>query len=419
MKIRKNEIFIGNISVQELAQKYGTPIYVYDEEKIRANFKRCYEAFSKRYPNFRIFYAVKSNTHPAILRMMKQLGAGADCAAPFEIQLAKKMGFSPTQILFSGNYCSDADLSFALKEGVHINLDDASLLPRLLRFGKPPVLSFRINSGYGQSSVAQGLITAGPHAKFGVPVAKVKKAYQAAIKAGIRKFGVHMMTGSCVLDPHYFSSITATLLDIVGKLAKALHIHFEFIDIGGGLGIPYRPGEKELDIEKTANLVVKTFKKKIHQYGLTPPRLVMEPGRYFVGNAGYIVSRVQAIKKGYKTFVGLDAGMNHLLRPALYDAYHNIRVEGRSGRKTVVDVCGQICENTDILAKDRPLPMPKIGDLVVIENAGAYGFDMSFPYNGRPRAAQVLVKGNQSFLIREAENFDDLLRGIHIPKHLE
>ncbi len=420
MKIAKNRIFIGDVPVSAIAEKYGTPTYVYDENKIRENYRRALSAFSKYYPDFRFFYAVKACNNPAIVNILRQEGAGIDAASVNEILLAKSVGLSGEDVMFSGNFLSDDDIRRGLKSGVIFNLDDPSLLPRVLKFGKPKILSFRVNPGYGKSNVGEFVTNAGPNAKFGVHPDQVMEAYRAAKKAGIKRFGAHMMPGSCITEPEYFSFITNLMMDIIGKVGKELKIHFEFIDLGGGLGIPYRPGEQGLDIEEAAKQVATAFRAKVSQYGLKPPRLMMEPARYFVGNAAWIVGKVHAIKKSYKKIIGTDIGMNTLARPAMYGAYHHIYVDGKeNAKREKVGLCGQLCENTDFWVKERELPANiREGDVVVVENAGAYGFAMSYQYNGRLRPAEVLVNGRKHSLIRRREEFADMIRNTSVPGHL-
>ena len=247
MKFIGDKIAIGEIPAADIAAKFGTPTYVYDEQKIRKNYRRAFNAFAKHYPDFKMFYAVKSCNNPAIVNILRQEGAGVDAASVNEILLAKHVGLGGEDVMFSGNFLSDDDIRQGLESGVIFNLDDISLLPRLLKFGKPEILSFRVNPGYGKSNVGEFVTNAGPNAKFGIHPDKVMEAYKLAKEAGIKRFGAHMMTGSCITDAEYFPFVTGLLMDIIGKTGKELKIDFEFIDLGGGLGIPYKPGEPALD----------------------------------------------------------------------------------------------------------------------------------------------------------------------------
>ncbi|NMA42062.1 MAG: diaminopimelate decarboxylase [Oligosphaeraceae bacterium] len=420
MQIVDQQIFLEEVPVTQIAATYGTPTYVYEENRIRENFRRALRAFRKYYPDFRFFYAIKANNNLAIANILRQEGAGIDAASVNEILLAQKLGLGGNDVMFSGNFLSDDDIQQGLKSGVIFNLDDISLLPRVLRYGRPDLLAFRVNPGYGQSEVGDFVCNAGPGAKFGLHPDHVLDAYRQAKEAGVTRFGAHMMPGSCVRDPEYFRFITELVMDIIGKAAKELEINFEFVDLGGGLGIPYKHEDHVLDIEKAAELVAEVFKSKIAQYGMKPPQLMMEPARYFVGDAGYIVGTVHAIKDSYSRIIGTDVSMNTLARPAMYGSYHHIYVNGRENEERIpLGLCGQVCENTDYWVKDRPLPKGiTLGDLIVIENAGAYGYSMSYQYNGRLRPAEVLVNGKEHYLIRERENIDDLVRNVFVPEHL-
>lgn len=409
VSILRNKLAIEKISIESLASRYGTPIYVYGENRIRENFRRLRDAFKKHHANFEILYAVKANNNPAIAKILVDEGAGMDVCNPAEIWLSRKLKVPKSKTLYTGNYCTDEELAFGSKHCDRINLDDAALLPRLLHFGKPKVLSFRINPKMGKGSVKTNVF-AGPEAKFGIPIEKALEAYRAAKNAGIKRFGMHMMTGSCVLEPDYFEEITGVLLDEAGRIAKKLGIQFEFIDIGGGFGIPYKPEEKTLDIEKTARLITEIFREKCRHHQLGNITLMVEPGRYFVGDSGVLVGTVQMIKDSYQPFAGVDVTINHLVRPKMYGAYHHIIVANKFQKpeKFPINICGSICDSGDILAKIRPLPKLARGDLLVIFNAGAYGFAMSSQYNSRPRAREVLVNATKSALIREAETTKDL-----------
>ena len=421
MKIINQQIYLEDVSVTELAATYGTPTYVYEENRIRENFRRALAAFRKYYPDFRFFYAIKANNNLAIANILRQEGAGIDAASVNEILLAKALGLGGEDVMFSGNFLSDDDIRQGLDSGVIFNLDDPSLLPRVLKYGTPELLAFRVNPGYGECEVGSFVCNAGPDAKFGVHPDQVMDAYRAAKAAGIKRFGAHMMPGSSIRNPEYFGFITGLIMDIIGKVSRELGIDFEFIDLGGGLGIPYRHEDGVLDIDAAAAKVAKVFKEKIAEYGMKPPRLMMEPARYFVGDAGYIIGTVHTIKDSYKRIIGTDIGMNVLARPALYGAYHHIYVNGRErDHRKPVGLCGQLCENTDFWVHDRPLSEnTTLGDLVIVENAGAYGFGMSYQYNGRLRPAEVLVKDGKSWLIRDRETYDDMVRHVHVPDHLK
>ncbi len=412
---------IGGIAVKELADRYGTPLYVTDEGRLRANYRRLSAAFKKWYPKFRVNYAVKANSNLSIISILRQEGAGADCSNIEEITLARMAGIDPSRIIYTGNYNSEEELRAALELGVTVNLDDLELLSRLLKYGAPETLSFRVNPGVGAGS-HPGLVVGGEHSKFGVEEGRVLDAYRMAKEAGVRRFGLHMMTGSNVLDPNYFPAATSKLLEIGARVTRTLGIEFEFIDIGGGFGVPYRPEDKPLDIERVAEAVCSTVKHHLEGGGLSgQPYLVVEPGRFLVADTTILVGRVHHVKRTpSQVFVGTDIGMNTLIRPMLYGAYHHIYVLGknRAGPTQTVNITGQICENTDMLATNRRIPSVEAGDLIVVTTVGAYGFSMSSQYNNRPRPAEVLVDNGEAEIIRERENVSDLIQRQRIPPRL-
>ena len=408
-------LIVDGIPSTELASRFGTPLYVYCQRRIQDNYRRIRDAFAARRRNFQANYAVKANNNLSVLAILRREGAGADCASPAEILLAKTAGFPSDRLLYSGNYNSDEELRYGLESGAAINLDDGPLLPRLLKFGKPRALCFRINPGFGKGRFP-GVVTAGPEAKFGMREREALKAYRLAKEAGIERLGVHMMAGSNVLETSYWAAITDRLTSIAARIAKALHIELDFIDLGGGFGVPDKLGEKPLPIDDLAEKVVTAYEERLAK---TPeigdPTLVIEPGRYLVGDAGVLLATVTHVKRSARRFVGCDAGMNTLLRPALYGAYHEILPATKmDARRTLhANVTGQICENTDIMGRDRRLPTLERGDLLAFLNVGAYGYAMTSRYNSRPLPAEVLVEDGNARLVRDRERVEDFLRGQH------
>ncbi len=419
---RNGVLHIGGSSAVELAETHGTPLYVYNEDRIRANYRRVVEAFKRHYEKFSLFYAVKANNSLAVLRILQQEGAGADVSGPTESYLAVRAGFDPQRMLYSGNYHTNDELVQGIRAGIKINLDGISQMRRIIELGlRPEFISFRINPGIGKGG-HEDQVYAGPNVKFGIKESEALEAYRMAKEYGIRRFGVHMMTGSNILDENYFETITGILMDIVGRIAKGLSIKFDFVDIGGGLGVPYKPEDNPLNVELVAKKVVERFKQKVAEQGLPKDIvLMMEPGRYLVCDAGVLLARVHSIKEADKIFIGTDAGMNTLLRPAIYGAYHPILLAGdlEAEYRKEVTIVGQICENTDHLARDRLMPVITEGDLLAVLNVGAYGFAMSSQYNTRPRAAEVLVASGQHELIRERETFEDIERRMVVPERLK
>ena len=367
------------------------------------------DAFTSHYENTKIHFSVKANSNINVLKIFNEIGCGADCSSPYEYYYAKKAGFTKDRILYTGNYESPEDLKAVANEGLMLNLDDITSFERLKKINVPELVSFRINPGYGRGGF-EGITTAGTEAKFGVPYEKAFDAYKLAKDAGVRRFGIHMMTGSNNLEPYFFAEIVDKLMMIAGDIFNELDIVPEYVDIGGGFGIPYYDGEEELNVEATAEKVAKVFVENCDKYGFGRPKLILEPGRYLAGNAGYLVTSVTAIKESYKKFVGLDAGMNFLLRPALYGAFHRVRVYGKDDYVEKVSLCGQICENSDIFAKNILMPKVEEGDIVTFLDAGAYGYVMASNYNNRMRPPEVLVEDDNFKLIRRKETVEDILR---------
>ena len=412
LKNLNGKLFFANVSTSKLVKEFGTPLFVTDSERIISNYNNLHSAFSSHYDKFKINYAVKANNNLSVLKLFNSLGSGADCSCPEEISLAKKMGFSSKDILYTGNYNSDDQLSFALKQKILINIDSSSILPRLLKIGTPNFISLRINPGIGSGSDSR-LVFGGKNTKFGMSKKDAIRSYTLAKKAGVKKFGIHMMTGSSILDASYFKKATNKLIDIAVEIVEECKIPLDFVNIGGGFGIPYQPPEKSLDINKVGSDIGKIFNGKKSSKILNNPWLFVEPGRYLVADSTILLTSVHSIKSGPINYIGVDAGMNTLLRPALYDAYHHVLNASRlnSRKKKPVNICGQICENTDILAKNRKLGSVQEGDLLAILNVGAYGFSMSSHYNTRPRAAEVMINKKNCKIIRQRETINDLIKG--------
>jgi diaminopimelate decarboxylase len=417
---RDGELFIDGCSAEELVNTYGSPLYVYSEQRIRENYRRLQAAFQKVYPKYQVFYAVKANNNPAIVKILAEEGAGMDCSCLEETEIASSIGVPSEKQLFTAVFPTETSIQQAIDRKIILNLENIQDLELITEDNIPEVLSFRVNPGVG-SSGQEGLVFAGPNAKFGIQAEDVEHAYTEAKRRGVKRFGVHMMTGSNVNDPQYFAMITELLMDIIGPVVKKLGITLEFINIGGSLGIPYHPDDQELDIEQVAQCVVGALRKKLEEYSIPEPMLIQEPGRYLVADAGILLTTVSSIKRGEIDFLGVDAGMNTLLRPALYDSYHHIVPTTEIGavNDAPYHIVGQICENTDLFSKDRMLPSSiKAGDHLAFFDVGAYGYGMSSQYNTRPRAAEVLVKNGEVHLIRQRETLKDILTKAIIPEHL-
>jgi diaminopimelate decarboxylase len=410
---RKGELFIDGVSALNLAELFGTPLYVTSETRVRENYRKIYTALNRNYEKIRVHYSAKANTSLSVLKILESEGAYLDAVSIGEVFLALKGGFPPERILFTGTNVRNEEFKFLLDSNVMINVDSLSELNRMLGMATPELLSVRLNPEVGAGH-HEHCITAGKNSKFGLWENSILEAYETAQKAGVKRFGIHMHIGSGILTVEPFVLATENLLDIANKVHILTGIDFEFIDIGGGIGVPYRPEEKELDLTLFSNKVLNLFRRKIAEYSLGAPIFCVEPGRYIVCDAGVLLTAVNTVKvTPFKKFVGVDAGFNTLVRPAMYGSYHPIIVANKLGvpNAETYDVEGPLCESGDILAKDRSLPKIEEGDVLAVLNAGAYGFSMSSQYNSMPRAAEVLVKNGKYKLIRERESLGDLAIG--------
>ena len=417
----KGNLDIGGADALEIAQKYGTPLYVTDEMRVRDNYRRVQKAFTREYEDFKIFYAAKANTSLAMMKILEQEGSCIDAVAPGEIYTALMAGFEADRILYTGNNVTNDELKFALDAGVRMNLDSVSMLERLAKIpgAKGTKISFRVNPMVGAGH-HDHCITGGELSKFGIMEEEAVKVYQKAIELGFQPVGIHTHIGSGILDPEPFKLAVQVLMDVAGRVHKETGVKFEFIDFGGGLGIPYTPEEGLLDIEKFAVEIVGLYKDKLTEHSIGQPTMCIEPGRYIVGDASYLLTQVNTVKQSYRKFIGVNAGFNTLLRPTMYGSYHHILVADKPEAEPTenIDVAGNICESGDLFARDRPLPDIKEGDILAIMNAGAYAFSMASQYNSRPLPAEVMVCDGAVDIIRERETFADLYQKQNIPLRL-
>jgi diaminopimelate decarboxylase len=408
---RKGNLFFDGFSVEKLAEKYDTPLYVLSEKRIRDNYNRIHDALVRNYKDLRIYYAAKANTNLTVLKILQSEGAYLDTVSPGEVFMGLSSGYTPDRILFTGTSVRNDELKFLLQANVTINVDSQSELDRLLKIAVPPVLSIRVNPEIGAGHHSH-CITAGPESKFGLWEEDALKAYATARRARVERFGIHMHIGSGIFDVEPYVLAVEKLLSIAKRVHDEIGIEFEFIDIGGGFGVPYNPDDHDLDLSEFASKVVAPFKAKVKEYGLGKPFLCIEPGRYLVCDASILLTTVNTLKlTPSKKFIGVDAGFNTLVRPTMYGSYHPILVADKldSTEKETFDVVGPICESGDALAKSRELPLVNEGDLLAVLNAGAYGFSMSSQYNSRPRAAEVMIRQGKPVLVREREQLHDLM----------
>lgn len=407
---RKGSLFFEGVSVKELAQKYDTPLYVISEKRIRDNYNRIFDALTHSYKYTRIYYAAKANSNLAVLKILQSQGAFLDTVSPGEVFMGLISGYTQDRIMFTGTSVRNDELKMLSDANVTVNIDSQSELDRLLKIGVPQVLSVRVNPEVGAGHHSH-CITAGPDSKFGLWEEETIQAYAIAQRARVERFGIHMHIGSGILDVEPYEQAVDKLLSIAKRVHDEVGINFEFIDIGGGFGVPYKPEDVEFDWSAFSAKVVAPFKNKVAEYGLGKPFLCVEPGRYLVADASVLLTAVNTVKvTPAKKFVGVDAGFNTLIRPAMYGSYHPLLVANKldAANKETYDVVGPVCESGDALAKDRELPTVEEGDLLAVLNAGAYGFSMSSQYNARPRAAEVMIRQGKPFLIRDREQLDNL-----------
>jgi len=394
--------------LEQLTERFPTPFHLYDEKAIRENARRLKAAFSWN-SGFKEYFAVKATPNPFLLKILKEEGFGADCSSLPELVLSERAGITGEDIIFTSNDTPAEEFLEARRMGAIINLDDISHISFLEeQAGLPDLVCFRYNPGALKAGNA--IIGHPEEAKYGFTREQLFEGYRILRDKGIQRFGLHTMVASNELDGSYFVETAKILFELVGDLSKELGIRFEFINIGGGIGIPYRPEEEPVNLEAVSAGIQQLYKELIEARGLAPLDLRMECGRMITGPYGWLVGRVLHKKNTYKQFVGLDACMANLMRPALYGAYHHITIVGRENEPAdfVCDVTGSLCENNDKFAIDRALPEPQIGDLVVIHDAGAHGHAMGFNYNGKLRSAELLLREDGSVVqIRRAEEMDD------------
>ncbi|MFW9866217.1 MAG: diaminopimelate decarboxylase [Candidatus Thorarchaeota archaeon] len=425
LEYKEGILHFANINTIEIAETYGTPIYIINEQMIRNRYRELKKILDSEYGNNDIHFAMKSNSNLSVLKMLDSEGASFDCTSIGEIYACFKVGISPDKIIYTGNMFTNEDFAFAVKNNVHINLDSISQLKRLNKIYEKlgiekKSISFRINPEFGAGHHSH-TITAGKLIKFGILDNQVIEAYTKAKELGFKQFGTHIHIGSGILNPNDYEKAIEKYLSIITNLADTLGITFEFINFGGGLGIPYRPEEEPLNLMKFANVVVKKFKNLVKKAHFGEPRFIVEPGRYLTAESSIIITQINTIKdNGYKKFVGVNAGFNTLIRPTLYGSYHHIIPCKMSDENLIVkyDIVGPICESGDILGKERELSELYEEDYLAILDSGAYGFAMSSSYNSRPRPAEILINNGEIFKIRDEETYNDLLEKQIIPEHL-
>lgn len=392
-KVKNNKLFIGEVSAESLVKKYGSPLYVYDAEIIRRQYKALVDNII--YPRLKIHYACKTNSNLEIIKFLKNLGSAIETVSIGEVNLALEAGFDPMNILYTSGNISFEEQEAVMKKNVLMNLDSLTQIKRFGEIRPGGKISFRINQGIGAGWHTH-TITGGPESKFGIDISQVGEVLQLTKKYNLKIIGIHQHIGSNILDENIFMKAINKLLETAKQFSD-----LEFIDLGGGFGMPYKSGEKSLDMQSLGNKITKALNKFTKEYGR---ELIMrfEPGRFLVAESGVLLANVTEIKRTpHKIFVGLNAGFNQLIRPAMYGAYHEIiNASCVEGSKELVSVVGNICESADFFARDREITKFAEGDIAAILDSGAYGYAMSSTFNARSQPAEILVIGKTSRLIR-------------------
>lgn len=395
--------------IEIIIEKYPTPFHIYDEKAIRANAKKLLDVFSWA-PEFKEYFAVKAAPNPYLMKSLKAEGFGADCSSMAELILSEKTGVIGENIMFTSNETPAIEFQKAVELGAVINLDDITHIAFLEDVTTlPDLICFRYNPGPLRGGNA--IIGNPEEAKYGFTREQLFEGYKILKEKGVKRFGLHTMVASNELDPQYFVDTAEMLIDLVVEISAELGIKFEFINLGGGIGIPYKLEDEPVDLQFISDGIKKLYEEKVIGTSLDPLRLCMENGRMVTGPFGYLVTRAVHEKHIYRDYVGVDACMADLMRPGLYGAYHHITVMGKENTSAdkIVDIVGSLCENNDKFAVNRVLPQIDKGDVLVIHDTGAHGHAMGFNYNGKTRAAELLFKEDGSVeMIRRAETLDDL-----------
>lgn len=406
----KKDTFIDLDKVKELTKTYPTPFYIYDEKGIRDNALRLKEAFSWN-KGFKEYFAIKATPNPYILKILQSVGCGVDCSSMTELMLAKACGFSDDDIMFSSNETPLEEFKFAQDLGGIINLDDIThieAVEKVLGYF-PKTISFRYNPG-GIFELGNGIMDNPGEAKYGMTAKQLREAVKICKEKGVERFGLHAFLASNTLGEDYYPTLASILFDEAASIKKELGVSISFVNLSGGIGIPYRPGQKPNNIEMISRGVKAEFDKILVPAGLEGVSVYTELGRYMLGPYGALITKAIHEKHIYKDYIGVDACAVNLMRPAMYGSYHHITVLGKEDKEAdkVYDVVGSLCENNDKFAIDRKLPKIDKGDYLYIHDTGAHGYAMGYNYNGKLKCAELLLKEDGSVqLIRRAETAQD------------
>lgn len=395
--------------LEQLTQSYETPFYLYDEKAIRENMRRFTKAFSI-FPSFKEYFAVKACPNPYIMKILKNEGCGADCSSLPELILAENAGMLGEEVMFTSNETPAKEYIYANLKGNIINLDDITHIDYLEQAlgGLPELISFRYNPG--PLKAGNALIGKPEEAKYGLTREQIFEAYKICKDRGVKRFGLHTMVASNELNPDYFVETAQLLFTLAVELKEKVGVSVEFVNLGGGIGIPYRPEQVAVDYDYVAQGIKAVYDKLIVPAGLDPLKICWECGRPITGPYGWLVTRALHQKHIYREYIGVDASMADLMRPGMYGAYHEVTVSGKeaAAKTETYDVVGSLCENCDKFAVQRQLPKIDIGDLLIIHDAGAHGRAMGFNYNAKLRCGELLLREDGSVVqIRRKETVDD------------
>ena len=402
--------FVTKEKLEEIAAKIPTPFHIYDEAGIRENAEKVKKAFSWN-KGFREYFAVKANPNPTLIKMLGEYDCGCDCSSATELMLSNAMGFTGEHIMFSSNVTPDSEYALASKYNAIINLDDIThieSLEKTLGF-IPETISCRYNPG-GVFKISNDIMDNPGDAKYGMTTDQIFEAFKILKSKGAKHFGIHAFLASNTVTNDYYPMLSEVLFELAVKLNKETGCHISFINLSGGVGIPYKPDGEPNDILKIGEGVRKVYEKVLVPAGMGDVAIYSEMGRFMMGPYGALVTRAIHEKHIYKEYIGVDACAANLMRPAIYGAYHHITVAGKENAPCdhKYDVTGSLCENSDKFAIDRMLPKVDMGDLLIIHDTGAHGHSMGYNYNGKLRSAEVLLKKDGSFeLIRRAETPKD------------
>lgn len=401
--------FVSKDQLEKITENYATPFYLYDEKGIRENARKVMQAFSWN-KGFKEYFAVKATPNPRLLQILREEGCGADCASYTELLMADAVGFKENEIMFSSNVTPAEDFRLARKLNVIINLDDITHIDFLEKVADiPTTISCRFNPG-GHFAIENNIMDNPGDAKYGFTREQMTEGFKKLKAKGVRHFGIHSFLASNTVTNDYYPSLAKILFQLAVDLKNETGASIEFINLSGGVGIPYRPTQKANDIIAIGEGVRRAFEEILVPAGMGDVAIFAEMGRFMMGPYGALVATAIHEKHTFKEYIGLDACAANLMRPAMYGSYHHITVMGKENEPCdhVYDVTGGLCENNDKFAIDRKLPRIDIGDLVFIHDAGAHGYAMGYNYNGKLRSAELLLREDGKVeMIRRAETADD------------